>query len=309
MANPTVGTTGSSGLNNFLTDTYVKQTTLPDWYDAAQQGIVQGAGQALGAAPAFQNTVGQQAINQLQNPNNGFNQAQGSLSQIAAGAANPWLVGADGQVTPNTATAMGGLYAAQNQQLNQLMPNATAPVQGANIGSGNFGSLRGQTAVDKARGDAFATLAAQQMQSALQNQQTGVNAGTGLGNVANQQLGSELTAGNTQMNAPFQNLGSYANLINDVSVPGTVKQQNQMSPLSQIGAIGAAGNTLLNTLGLGGALTNVGKNLSDWFSQASANNQMANVNNGTVDPAGGATTSGNLTGQTVDDYGFTLPKP
>jgi len=275
MANPTVGTTGSSGLNNFLTDTYVKQTTLPDWYDAAQQGIVQGAGQALGAAPAFQNTVGQQAVNQLQNPNNSFNQAQSSLGQIAAGAANPWLVGANGQVTPNTNTAMGGLFAAQRDQLNQLLPNAMAPVEGANIGSGNFGSLRGQTAVDKARGDALSTLAAQQMTAALQNQQTGVNAGTGLSNVANQQLGSELTVGNTQMNAPFQNLGSYANLINDVSVPGTVKQQNQMSPLSQIGAIAGAGNTLLNTLGLGGALTNVGKNLSDWFSQASAptNNQ------------------------------------
>jgi hypothetical protein len=203
----------------------------------------------------------------LQNPNNAFNQAQGSLGQIAAGAANPWLTGANGQVTPNTNTAMGGLYAAQRDQLNQLLPNATAPVEGGNIASGNFGSLRGQTAVDKAKSDAFATLAAQQMQSALQNQATGVQAGTGLSNVTNQELGSQLTAGNTQMNAPFQNLGSYANLINDVSVPGTVKQQNQMSPLSQIGAIGTAGQTLLNTLGLGDSLTNVGKNLSTWFNK------------------------------------------
>jgi len=271
MANPTVGTTGSSGLNNFLTDTYVKQTTLPDWYDAAQQGIVTGAGQALGAAPAFQNTVGQQAINTLQNPNNSFNQAQGALGQIAQGAANPWITDANGQVTPNTNTALGGLFQAQNQQLNQLMPNVTAPVEGGNIGSGNFGSLRGETAIDKARADAFSNLSAQQMQSALQNQSTGTQAATGLGNVANQAIGTQLTAGNTQMNAPFQNLGSYANLINDISVPGEVKQQNQMSPFSQIGALGAAGNTLLNTLGLGGALTNVGANLGKWFTNASAN--------------------------------------
>ena len=270
MANPTVGTTGSSGLNNFLTDTYVKQTTLPDWYDAAQQGIVTGAGQALGAAPAFQNTVGQQAINALQNPNNSFNQAQGALGQIAQGAANPWITGANGQVTPNTNTALGGLFQAQNQQLNQLMPNITAPVEGGNIGSGNFGSLRGETAIDKAKADAFSNLSAQQMQSALQNQSTGTQAATGLGNVANQAIGTQLTAGNTQMNAPFQNLGSYANLINDMSVPGEVKQQNQMSPFSQIGALGAAGNTLLNTLGLGGALTNVGANLGKWFTNASA---------------------------------------
>jgi hypothetical protein len=266
------GTTGSTGLNNFLTDTYVKETTLPSWYDAAQQGIVQGAGQALGSAPAFQNTVGQQAVNTLQNPNNAFNQSQGFLGQIGAGAANPWITGADGQVTPNTNTAMGGLFQAQNQQLNQLMPNYTAPVQGANIGSGNFGSLRGETAIDKAKADAFANLSAQQLQSALQNQTTGVQAGAALGNVANQQLGTELTAGNTQMNAPFQNLGSYANLINDISVPGSVAQQNQMSPLSQIGAVSSAGNTLLNSLGLGGALTNIGGNLSRWLSNLGTSN-------------------------------------
>jgi hypothetical protein len=107
------------------------------------------------------------------------------------------------------------------------------------------------------------------MQSALQNQATGVQAGTGLGNVTNQNIGTQLTAGNTQMNAPFQNLGSYANLINDISVPGTVTQQNQMSPLSQIGAVSTAGNSLLNALGLGSALTNVGKNLGDWFTKTS----------------------------------------
>lgn len=299
-----MATTGSTGLNNFLADTYVKETTLPAWYDQAQQGIVAGAAKALGEAPSFQTTVGQQAINRLQNPNNAFNQAQGSLGQIASGAANPWLVDNAGNVTPNTNTAMGGLYAAQRQQLDQLLPNAVAPVQGGNIGTGNFGSLRGQTAVDKAKADAFATLAAQQMQSALQNQSTGVQAGTGLGNVGQQQLSTELTAGNTQMNAPFQNLGNYANLINDLSVPGLVKQQNQMSPLSQIGAISTGANNLWNALGLGNSLTGLGSSLSQWLS----NQQMSAVNNGLVDPAGGATSSGTLDGQTGDDYGYSLPQ-
>jgi hypothetical protein len=260
-----MATTGASGLNNFLVDTFVKETTLPEWYDAAQQGIASGATQALGAAPSFQNTVGQQAINTLQNPNNAFNQAQGYLGQIASGAANPWITGANGQVTPNTNTAMGGLFQAQRDQLNQLLPNATAPVQGANVASGNFGSLRGETALNKAKGDAFSTLAAQQMNSALQNQSAGVQAGTGLGNVAQQSLGTQLTAGNTQMNAPFQNLGSYANLINDLSVPGLVKQQNQMSPFNQIGAVSTAGNSILNSLGLGNSLTDVGKGLGSWL--------------------------------------------
>jgi hypothetical protein len=261
-----MATTGSTGLNNFLSDTYVKETTLPAWYDAAQQGIASGAAQALAAAPAFQNTVGQQAINTLQGPNNPFNQAQGYLGQIASGAANPWITDASGNVTPNTNTAMGGLFQAQRQQLNQLLPNAMAPVQGANVASGNFGSLRGETALNKAKADAFSTLAAQQMNSALQNQTAGVQAGTGLGNVAQQGLGTQLTAGNTQMNAPFQNLGSYANLINDMSVPGLVKQQNQLSPFSQLGAASTAGNSILNTLGLGNSLADVGKGLGSWLS-------------------------------------------
>jgi len=290
-----MATTGSTGLNNFLTDTYVKETTLPAWYDAAQQGIVAGANQALGQAPAFQSTVGQQAINRLQDPNNAFGQAQNALGQIASGAANPWLTDAAGNVTPNTGTALGGLFQAQNQQLNQLLPNATAPLVGSSVASGNFGSLRGETAMDKARADAFATLAAQQMQSALQNQSAGVQAGTGLGNVGQQQLSTELTAGNTQMNAPFQNLGSYANLINDISVPATVAQQNQLSPLSQIGAISnvpkVAGG-LLESLGLGSALGSVGSGLSQWL----ANQQMSAVNNGLIAPDAGATTSGVLQG-------------
>ena len=269
-----MATTGSTGLNNFLTDTYVKETTLPSWYTDAQKGIITGAHQALADAPTFQNTVGQQAINTLQNPSNSFNQAQGALGQIAQGAANPWITGADGQVTPNTNTAMGGLFQAQNQQLNQLLPNAMAPVQGANIGSGNFGSLRGQTAVDKARADAFATLSAQQMQSALQNQTTGVQAGTGLGNVLNQQLGTEMTAGNTQMNAPFQNLGSYANLVNDVSVPGLVAQQNQMSPFSQIGAMANLGTGVLSSLGLMGPLTAAAQKVGSYFTDTPTNSDM-----------------------------------
>jgi len=277
-----MGTTCSSGLNNLLSTSAVTQTTLPNWYNNAQQNIISGAQSATQAAPDFQNTVGQNAITNLQNPNNQFGQASNALGQISSGAANPWIVClSSGQVCPNVNTSMGGLFQAQNQQLNQLMPTTLAPVQGANIGSGNFGSLRGQTAVDTTKANAFATLAAQQMQSALQNQATGVQAGTGLGNVTNQQLGTQLTAGNTQMNAPFQNLGSYANLINDISVPGTVKQQNQMSPFSQIGAVGAGANTLLSMLGIGGgnALSAVGSNLKDWW-----NNASAPVNNQNIPP-------------------------
>ena len=177
-----------AGLNSLISNQGVQTTTLPAWFDAAQQNLVNQATQAYQAAPTMQNTVGQQAVNQLSGPTNAFTTATGTLQDIASGAASPWITDASGNVTPNTGTALGGLFAAQNQQLQQLMPNVRAGAEVGGIGSGQFGSLRGQTAVDKAMADAQANLAASQMAAALQNQTTGVNAASAAGNVAQQGL-------------------------------------------------------------------------------------------------------------------------
>lgn len=248
------GTTGSSGLNNLLANTNQVETTLPSWMDTAQQNVVSQAGSALGAAPTFGQTTAQGAVNTLQGPNNPFTQAQGSLSQIASGAANPWITDpTTGAVTPNTNTAMGGLFSAQQNQLNQLLPTLTAGTEAGAIGSGNFGSLRGQTAVDTSKANALATLQAQQMQSALQNQQTGATAGGALGTVGTEGINAGLTTGAAQMNAPFQTPTNYANLINSINAPTTVSQQNQMSPLSMAatfaGAPQTAGSLLSSVFG------------------------------------------------------------
>jgi hypothetical protein len=268
------GTTTSSGLNNLLTDTNQVQTTLPTWMDTAQQNVINQAGAASSAAPSFGQTAAQGAVNTLQpGATNPFTQANTSLNTIASGAANPWITDpTTGAVTPNTQTAMGGLFAAQNQQLNQLMPTMTAGTEAGAIGSGNFGSLRGQTAVDTAKTNAFDTLAAQQMQSALQNQSTGATAAGTQGSVANQGITAGLTTGAAQMNAPYQGALNYANLVNSVNAPTTVSQQNQASPLSMLGSLstlpsaasgllgslnitgasfGGLGNSILNSLGLG----------------------------------------------------------
>jgi len=245
-------TTDSSGLNNILSSTQQVQTTLPSWYNTAQQNVVNNAGTALGAAPAFADTAAQGAVNTLQGANNPFTQAQSSLNTIASGAANPWITDpATGQVTPNTQTALGGLFQAQNQQLNQLLPTTIAPAQAAGIGSGGFGGLRGQTAVNTAKTNALSTLQAQQMQAALQNQQTGASAAGALGNVGAQGITSGLTTGAAQMNAPFQGATNYANLINSINAPATVSQQNQMSPLQMINTLAGvptAGTNLMNSL-------------------------------------------------------------
>ena len=242
-----------AGLNNFLSDSQQTQTTLPSWYDTAQQNVVSGGQAALGAAPSLGQTTAQGAINTLQGAQNPFTQAQGTLNHIATGAANPWITDASGNVTPNTNTAMGGLFKAQSEQLNQLLPSQyEAPVQAGAIGSGQFGSLRGQTAVDKARADAFSNLNAQQLQAALTNQSTGATAAAQMGNVGQQGINAAMNVGAAQQNAPFQNIGNYASLLGTVNAPTTVTSQKQLSGLGQINAIGNLTTGLLSGLGLTG---------------------------------------------------------
>jgi hypothetical protein len=248
-----------AGLNNIITNTAQQQTTLPSWFDTAQQNVVSQAGQQFAAAPTPQQTVAQNAVTQLQDPNNAFSQASGTLQSIASGAANPFITSPTGQVTPNTNTALGGLFQAQNQQLQQLMPNITAPVEGGNIASGNFGSLRGQTAVNKAMGDAQAQLAAQQMQAALTNQATGVNAAQGVGNLTQQEINNLLSVGQYQQASPFTNVSNYGKILGGIQAPTTVSNQTQLSPLNQVGGLLAAlgggagtGSGILNSLGIPG---------------------------------------------------------
>jgi len=260
-----------AGLNNIISNTAQQQTTLPTWFDTAQQNVVSGAGQAYGSAPTPQNTVAQNAVNQLSGPTNAFTNATGTLQNIATGAANPWITNpTTGQVTPDTSTAMGGLFQAQNQQLQQLMPQYTAPVDAASIGSGNFGSLRGETAYNKAMADAQANLFAQQNQAALQNQATGVNAAQGAGNVAQQGINNLMTVGQYEQASPFTNVSNYGKVLGGIQAPTTVSNQTQLSPLNQVGGLIAAlggtssGTGILNSLGVGG-LTGLFNSIGDYF--------------------------------------------
>lgn len=246
-----------AGLSDFITNTANQTTSMPAWYDTAQQNIVSQAGTAAGQAPTLQNTVAGQAINNLSGAQNPFFQAQNTLGQIASGAANPFITNAQtGQVTPDTSTAMGGLFQAQNQQLNQLMPQYTAPVTGANVATGNFGSLRGQTAYNKAMGDAQAQLFAQQMQAALQNQQTGVSAGTGLSNVGTQGTSAMTTLGQAQQSDPFTAAANYGKIVGGIQAPTTVSNRTQLSPLNTMGSLINAGTGGYNAIN--SALSNYG---------------------------------------------------
>jgi hypothetical protein len=245
-----------AGLNSVISNTGQQTTTLPGWFDTAQQNVVSQAGAANAAAPAPGQTVAQNAVNALSGPTNAFTTAAGTLQNIASGAANPWITDASGQVSPNTATPLGGLFQAQNQQLQQTMPQYTAPVDAAAIGSGNFGSLRGQTAYNKAMADAQANLFAQQNQAALQNQSTGVQAGIGAGTVSQENINNLLQTGQYQQAAPFINASNYGKILGGIQAPTTVNNQTQLSPLNQIAGLisvlgGQSGQTgILGQIGI-----------------------------------------------------------
>jgi len=288
-----------AGLSDFITNTANQTTTMPAWYDTAQQNIVSQAGTASGAMPALQKTVAGQAINNLNGPQNPFLQAQGTLNQIATGAANPWITNtATGQVSPNTNTAMGGLFQAQNQQLQQLMPNYTAPVEGANIASGNFGSLRGQTAYNKAIGDAQAALFAQQMQSALQNQQTGVSAGTGLSNTGAQGTSAMTTLGQAQQSDPFTAAANYGKIVGGITAPTTVSNRTQLSPLNTIGSLVNAGSGVMDSL-FGKALPVAGSAATGLLGDTGFADWWKGLGSGSTVPADYGTTTGSDPGYGV----------
>jgi len=243
-----------AGLSNFISNEAVQSTSMPSWFDTAQQNVVNQATTAAGNVPSLQNTVAGQAINQLSGSQNPFTQAQGTLNQIASGAANPWLVSDTGQVTPNVATPMGGLFQAQNQALEQLMPNITAPVQGASIGSGQFGSLRGQTAVNKAMADAQSKMFADQMNAALQAQGVGAQAAGALGQVGSQGVQSMTSLGQAQQSDPFFASSALGKILGGMQIPTTTKNVTNLSPLNQIGSIVSA---------LGGSISGTDKMLKD----------------------------------------------
>jgi hypothetical protein len=279
-----------AGLSDFITNKAQQTTSMPSWYDTAQQNIVSQAGTASGAMPSLQNTVAGTAISNLSGAQNPFLQAQGTLGQIASGAANPFITDpTTGQVSPDTSTAMGGLFQAQNQQLNQLMPQYTSPVTGASVGSGQFGSLRGQTAYNKAMGDAQAALFAQQMQAALQNQQTGVSASTGLSGVGQQGTQAMTTLGQAQQSDPFTAAANYGKIVGGIQAPTTVQNVTQLSPLNQIGALSSAvtgGYNSLDSL-LGGGLTKGLKSIWDSIGSNSFTPSGAQSMDTLMNPPGG----------------------
>ena len=270
--NSTANQLGSLGTNSTSST-----TTLPSWYDTAQQNLVNSATANAGNVPQLQNTVAGQAINSLSGPNNPFTQAQGTLGTIASGAANPWITNADGTITPNTNTALGGLAASEQQSLNQALPQVADQAGAGGTATGQFGSLRSQTARDTAIGNADATMNTALNTAALNNQATGVNAATGQSQSGSQGTAAETTLGQAQQASPLTATAQLANILGTIQAPTTVTNTTNTSPLSVLNALSqysaanpnGIGSSLIQSIGSGLGLSNL---TSGWNSTPDSSN-------------------------------------
>ena len=176
-----------AGLNSILSNTENTTLTLPKWYDTAQQGIVNASLTQAQAPSQAQNFATSTFAPGATNP---FTSANSTLQTIGSGAANPWNVTTDASgkqtVTPNVSTPMGGLFSAQTDYLNKMMPDVVAPAEAQGVGAGGFGSSQARYGVEKARSGALSDLFQKQMAEALANQQTGVSAASAQGTVGGQ---------------------------------------------------------------------------------------------------------------------------
>jgi len=243
-----------AGLNSLVSGTETSATTLPSWYDNAQQQIVANAQSGAAVMPTLANTVAGTAISNLSGANNPFQIAQANLANTAQDLANPFNVSSTGAITPNVNSPLGALYGYQNQQLKTLIPQITSPTDAAAISGGQFGSLRNATAADTALTNAQANLAAQQMQAALQNQQAGVNAASGLTNVGSAGTATETTLGQAQQAAPLTATSDLAQILGTIKAPTAVTESATLPLAGQIGAM----QNLLGASGLSGLLQSAG---------------------------------------------------
>jgi hypothetical protein len=247
-------------LNSLLTGTQSSTTTMPAWYDQAQQNIVKNAQTAANTMPSFDQTLGGQVVNQFSGTNNPFNTAQQGLQQIGAGAANPWNVDpSTGNVTPNTSTALGGLFSAQDAQLKRSIPGVVAPSDANAISGGQFGSLRNATAADTAIGNAQANLTSEQMKAALTGQQLGMQAYQGLGNLGSQQASTMSQLGQLQQAQPFLASSNLAQILNTIKAPATTTMSQTLPLAQQLGGLGSLLGAGTDVLGqIPGMLNKIG---------------------------------------------------
>lgn len=267
-------------MSNVFDTSKTTTTSLPSWYTDAQKDAATKAGAALNSTVPYADTAIQGVISNFNKPDNAYNQATQNLLNIQSGNANAFLP--NGQ--PNPQSPLGQLFAAQNNQLNQILPGVTAKEGSVGIGGGNFGSLRGQTATNTARGGALTTLAEQQAKAMLDAQNQSINAGTAVGNIQNQYGTEGVNLTNSQLAGGLPSVAKYEDILGALAttLPKTSTETSSQgayaNALSSIGAISDIGKAA----GFGGL--DLSKVLSGQTGISWYDNLFKNPNAINVDP-------------------------
>jgi hypothetical protein len=242
------GSFGQAGVNPNVTTTGQTVTAAPSFYtdylnNLANQGQQAGSNaQYVGAQP-----LQQQAFGQVANNVGNYQPALTSAINLASSVGNTSLADAVGN--------MGEANIRRN-----LAPQTTAGL----VGSGQFGSSRGASALGDTIANAELGLTAQQQQAMQQDNMNKINASNTLGNLAGQTQalglgdvnalstlgGQQQTIAQNEQLFPMQQLTNEAQLLRGFNIPTSQSisatgpaQQGQMglSPLQQLMSLGTLG--------------------------------------------------------------------
>ena len=291
-----------------ITTTQEQATAAPQFYtDYLNNLATQGTQAAQNAQYVGAQPLQQQAFQQVANNVGNYQPALTNATNLASSVGGTSLADAIGN------------YGQANIAAN-LAPQATAGL----VGSGQFGSSRGASALGQVLSNADLGILQQQQTALQQDQVNKLNAANTLGNLANttQTLGlgdvnalstlggQQQTIAQNQQLFPMQNLTNAAGLLRGYSVPtstsssytGPIPGAYAASPLQQVAGLGALAAGVSNTpLGsaIGNGLSGLGSYLSSLpasISTNAANQTMAAVNNGTLAADAGGTTYTSLPG-------------
>jgi len=254
------------------TTTTSTQQTSPEFYTNYLQDIANLGQNAVnqGGVAGF-SPLQQQAFNM--SPTTAFSgtqagqQAQGLIGAAGTTAAPDIM---SQYMNPYTGKVVDEMARLQQQNLQR---NVLPTIAGGGVGTGSFGSKRQQQALGQSLADMQANLTGQQygalntgFQNAMQSAQTDLGrqlqAGTGMGNLSQQQyqIGSgglntlssmgtlQQAQGQRQLDYPMVQAQNFANLLHGLNIPtGQVQQtvspgqqgQYTNSPLSQIAGLGS----------------------------------------------------------------------
>jgi len=266
----TSGSFGQAGVLPNVTTTGQTVTAAPSFYtdylnNLANQGQQAGSNaQYIGAQP-----LQQQAFNQVGQNVGNYQPALSSAINLANSVGNTSL-----------AEAVGNMGEANIQR--NLAPQATAGL----VGSGQFGSSRGATALGDTIANAELGLTAQQQLALQQDNQNKINAANSLGTLAGQTQalglgdvnalstlgGQQQTIAQNEQLFPMQQLTNESQLLRGFNIPTSTStsqtgpaSQGQMgiSPLQQLMSLGTLGTAMFQT-GRDGKTTPV-SNLMDFI--------------------------------------------